>query len=43
MGEENYRVFVVKSGGKYHLEDKSVDGRMIIKLILNLMGRRGLD
>jgi hypothetical protein len=38
-----YRVVVGKSEGRYHLEDKGVEGKLIIKFILNWMGRSGLD
>jgi len=37
------RAVVGKSERRYHLENKDVEGKVIIKLILNWMERSGLD
>jgi hypothetical protein len=38
-----YRVVVGKSEGRYNLEDKGAEDTLLIKLILNWMGRSRLD
>jgi hypothetical protein len=42
-GSYAYRVMVGKSEGRNHLEDLGIEGRIIMKWILNRMGKRGQD